>query len=183
MEQNRMKSIIKIIFVFAVIIISQGILSAQTLRDDTTNANIQVEKTTPIYVRATAGISLPLGGIAYFRIDYGNLFFAIRSCATGSDDLGFIVGLSAIKKSFYWSIGLGVCKVNSYEEVYTISPNLPKYQESHQEKTSTWGIPAQVDFMFTPSKFVGLGFVLFGDINRIRNFGGVAFCIQVGKLR
>jgi hypothetical protein len=163
---------------------------AEQVRIDTTHTVIQTEEPTQFYLRAAAGVGLPPGGIAYIRVDYGKVFFSLRACGaadflsgTKAEDFSFISGIYGLKKNYYWSIGAGVGKVNSYREVYTVSPNPPKYQESHSEKKSTWGITMQGDFIFLPSRYIGFGIVLFGNFNSEQNFGGVAFCIQVGLLR
>jgi hypothetical protein len=172
------------------------IANANPKMEDTTHTVIQSEEPTPFYFRATAGVGLPFSGIAYGRIDYGYLFISYRICGVTSlereesegpfkstSDQCIIAGISLIKKQFYWSLGIGISKVKTIDPGSYYNPYATKLRTYYSIENKTWGFPIQIDLMFTPIKFVGLGFVGFGDFNSLRNFGGVAFCIQIGWLR
>jgi len=186
----------KIITLIIPIILFHEMLFAQTQKEDTTHATISKYESPAFCIRATGGLGIAstyLMGIAYGRIDIRNVFFSLRTCTV--DDLSglgnespsesyydycFITGISLISKNFYISIGIGISKATVVEHrpYYIYGANI-----NYNIKKSTWGFPGQIEFMFIPSKFIGLGLVFLSDINSIHTFGGGAFCIQVGWLR
>jgi len=49
------------------------------------------------------------------------------------------------------------------------------------EKFYTAGLEADVQLLFRPANEVGIGVSLFGNLNIIKNYSGVNFCITLGN--
>lgn len=63
--------------------------------------------------------------------------------------------------------------------------NIKEYVSEEFEKDSfyTLSIPVEVEFIFKPSKFIGIGLGAFVDLNIVRPAFGVSANISIGKLR
>jgi len=48
---------------------------------------------------------------------------------------------------------------------------------------TTVGIPLEAQLILTPTKIFGIGFKGFANLNPQKSFGGLLFCLQIGKLR
>jgi hypothetical protein len=97
-------------------------------------------------------------------------------------DVGALYGLISKRSFGYISISGGVSLVggkihgeylgninwiNTYEQINVITP----------------GIPLEAQIFLTPFRSLGLGVNVFANLNPKKTFGGVLFCIQIGKLR
>jgi len=57
------------------------------------------------------------------------------------------------------------------------------YDVYEEDKFITLSIPLEVGLTFKPGKYIGIGGTLFGDLNKVRPYYGLALKLSVGKLR
>lgn len=99
--------------------------------------------------------------------------YAMYSGILGSppelSEIGFMYGIGSKKKFFFGSVSLGLGYI--WGTGY------------NSEDISTIGIPVEMQFFLTPLSFCGVGLTLLSNINHKAPTFGVAFCLQIGKLR
>lgn len=93
-------------------------------------------------------------------------------------DAGLLYGPIAKYKYGYVSAaaGLGWVRYDHYEGGL-IFPSV------HVSTHNTVGIPAEIQAFVTPTPYVGLGLVVFGNVNSQKSIIGAALAIQLGDLR
>jgi hypothetical protein len=126
----------------------------------------------------------------------GNLFsiryiFAEKTSASSSRfggptplesvwDLGVLYGICTKTASNFASLSAGLGLVGGVRRRKFLGNNL--FSDEYEGLTfHTFGIPIEGQLFLTPSSFVGIGFIGFGNINKEKSFGGVLLCVRLGK--
>ena len=60
---------------------------------------------------------------------------------------------------------------------------ITSYDVYEEDKFITLSIPLEVGFTYKPGKSIGIGVTLFGDLNQVRPYYGLALKLSAGKLR
>lgn len=119
-----------------------------------------------------------IGGITY---KWGHNLFTFH--VTGVSELfgdefhgiGLLYGRATSTQSFQFSAAAGLALVNGTrsEGLYGSSESVP----------TTIGIPVELQAVWEPVNFLGLGIVAFANLNPAQSFAGIMLTLQIGKLR
>lgn len=98
-------------------------------------------------------------------------------------DIGFMAGYHRQSGYFSLSGSAGLSLVSGIRRgVYLGSSGMfsSEYGTVH---FSTIGIPAEIQFFWTPFDFLGIGITAFGDLNSEESFAGALLTLRVGNLK
>lgn len=99
-------------------------------------------------------------------------FFDERIC-----DTGMLIGVSTLSKysKVSLSVGLAVARIDSMKHAFWFI--------SDEKRSTTVGVPVEVQLSITPIPILGLGLTVFANYNNKRSFGGVHAHFLIGKMR
>jgi hypothetical protein len=167
--------------------------------DSTSNASNLQKAPCDLY-KFSLGIgvgTMDIGGVASFTYDFTGQFLSIHTVATDEfklfgdnpveriGDIGILYGVSTQWSKWYASAGTGVSYVHSVNRGKLIRRSNEMFGADDYEEISrsTVGLPIQVEISVAPFPFLGVAIIGFANINNIKAYGGITFCIQIGKLR
>jgi hypothetical protein len=125
----------------------------------------------------------PAGELSFNYATTNHQLFSLRATGVsqgfangGNQDVGVLYGVMNKTDQFMASLSGGLAYTSS------IDNPTPLTVDSSVTK-NTLGLPLETQLFWTPTKYVGLGVIGFGNINSTRSFGGVLLAIQLGKLK
>lgn len=131
-----------------------------------------------------------LAGVASFSVQVSQVLVSLRTTANsecvglacGGDeffDLGVLIGIASIGKKTHISVAAGFARVTGSR--YIGQPGFFG-KGKRIDIDSTIGFPVEVQLFKKHSGVSRLGLYVFSNINSERSFGGIALCLQFGKL-
>ena len=191
-----MNSTFKYVFICCVLLVCT-LANAQIQIEDSTTVPGSGLNSSPPYIRLVFGLgktSMGFGGIAFIECDLGNIFFCLRTSGMfhlgnygpdeGADEFGIVGGYSVNYQLGLISFGAGISKVFHNTQQPVQSPDGFGNPHVHYNiQKTTIGLPLQMELFFTPIRIIGLGLCIFSTVNNLKSFGGIALCLQIGRLR
>ncbi|MCX6120747.1 MAG: hypothetical protein NTX44_03925 [Ignavibacteriales bacterium] len=140
--------------------------------------------------------TMDVSGTASFAYDFSGQFLSIHAVATDEfklfgdnpveriGDIGILYGVSARWGKWYASTGAGISYVHSINRGKLIRRANEMFGADDYEEISrsSVGLPIQVEISVAPFSYLGVAIIGFANINSIKAYGGITFCIQIGKL-
>ena len=101
------------------------------------------------------------------------------------NDIGVLYGRVANYKNIQFSIsgGLGIVTGIMRGAYLSSSPGFFSFSKYERRPYTTYGIPLEAEFNYNPFKFLGLGVIVFANINPESSFWGINFMWKIGKVR
>lgn len=101
-----------------------------------------------------------------------------------SVDLTIGKGISKKYFLFHFSGGLGITTgIKRGAFIKTEPTFFGSYDVYEKDRFTAPSIPLELELMFKPTRWLGLGFGCFGNLNTVRSYGGGAFKLSLGRLR
>ena len=121
----------------------------------------------------------------YRRLSEGSIVnFGGPSPSEEYGSIGLMFGKGSSKKSYqsHFLGGLGVTGgITRGKYIRTVQGIFGSIEYYEKEKFLTPSIPLEIGFLVKPSKNLGIGITLFGDLNLTRSYFGIALNLSLGK--
>jgi hypothetical protein len=138
------------------------------------------------WISAGLGVgSEDFGGSANVAFQHGSRLFSLRTTATaglfddGFGDVALLYGYATpTSRRHHAGAAIGVAIVNG-----CIDPGEGSLFSSCIDQGTVLGLPIEAQLAWLPAKFLGIGLYGFGNLNRMRSFGGVTLSLQLGRVR
>ena len=178
-----------------------GVLSAATplqgqdpTPDDPASSPAPVVQASAVQAFVTVGVGMAspdIGGVVSLSVHGGKVAGALRM--SGASELTF---LSAAESAMdiavmlgAWSGGpggwarflMGPALVGAEQK--SVARNCQSFFCSYTESSTTIGLAAQADVVWTPARGLGLGLSAFGNMNSAVPYAGLALSLHLGSVR
>lgn len=138
------------------------------------------------WVNAGIGVGTPgISGIASASYQFlGSNLLSLRGAVTGELfgdelwDIGLLYGGATTAQGYHASISAGLAVMGGSRSSGGLFSDTPRENISRQI-----GFPIGGQLFWLPSRFMGLGLSGFANLNEERSFAGLAFSLQIGKLK
>lgn len=138
------------------------------------------------WVNAGIGVGTPdLAGIASASYQFsGSNLLSLRGTVAGEIfgdelwDIGLLYGRATTAQDYHASISAGLAVMGGSRSSGGLFSDTPREEISRQI-----GFPIGGQLLWLPSRFIGLGLSGFANLNEERSFAGLAFSLQIGKLK
>lgn len=133
-----------------------------------------------------------VSGILYGSVRNGPHLFSARLSMAAEvfgdavSDFGVLYGRAVEAENGFASIAAGIAGVNgSYDEdgPQILCGFLGECELDPPEKFTTIGLPLDVQLMWRPIGYVGIGLSGYANLNAKASFAGVSLSLQIGRLR
>ena len=134
---------------------------------------------------ASAGLGVgseDFGGSANVAFQHGSHLFSLRTAASaglfddGFGDVALLYGYATpTSRRHHAGAAIGIAIVNGCVEGSVFSSCI--------DQGTVLGLPLEAQLAWLPTKFLGIGLYGFGNVNRMRSFGGVTLSLQLGGVR
>ncbi|WP_211483060.1 hypothetical protein [Fodinibius roseus] len=138
------------------------------------------------WINAGIGVGTPgIAGIASASYQFlGSNLLSLRGAITGELfgdelwDIGLLYGRATTAQDYHASISAGLAVMGGSRSSGGLFSDTPREEVSRQV-----GFPIGGQLFWLPSRFIGLGLSGFANLNGERSFAGLAFSLQIGKLK
>lgn len=134
-----------------------------------------------------AGVGAASGGTglaAHWTLVTGRHAFSLRSALSFSllgELVGAIIGRDG-GSAYDFGLLYGRPLVDTQQTFVSVGAGVGLVQRMRDEGPAALGLPLEVQATARLTSWFGIGVYGFGNVNRMRSFGGVALALQVGQL-